>query len=375
MTARARINLILVLLGIALVAVVAWWVSTHLHQVPYEHRTPPTAEARRNRLLALERTLQARGHQVFDRLRFDTADFGPAGESAIVLDTDPSALGASDAKTLLDFVERGALLWLRMPDSAKGEPGPLLDALGVVPMAADAHCVEVDIAPKRTLPLCNGTRIGGEDLASRFTRLARDDATPEGFWYAHAAHGKGAIILMRQFDFLHNSELDSRDAAALAAALLAPLRERSRVHLFRGVDHVPLHVLLLRHGYAALLPLLVALLLLVWQGTQRFGPILPPPPTERRALLEHVRGSGEFLFRRGQAMAMHRALLARVQRRLAEREPGLVALPETQRFGALATRSKIPEADLRFAFQPVGLGRTEAFFRAISTLTQLEHRL
>ena len=105
MTLRTR-NLLIAALGLVLVAGVAYWFIANFHQVPFELRTPPSAAARRNRLLALEETLRTQGHTVFNRLRFSDDDFADPGNSAIVLDLDPRHLRASEVDHLLDFVAR-----------------------------------------------------------------------------------------------------------------------------------------------------------------------------------------------------------------------------------------------------------------------------
>ena len=374
MTPRMR-NLVIVVLGLVLLGGGIAWFLTHFHQVPFELRTPPAAEARRNRLLALERTLAARGHEVFNQRRFSASEFTDAGRSAVVLDLDPRSLRAQDVDALLDFVARGALLLMRMPASAEGRAGPLLDRLGVEPLAADPHCVDLATGSTGSYTMCGGTRLGGEDIASHYTQLARDADDDSGYWYGHAWYDDGRVFLVRELDMLHNNALDEAAAVALAEALLAPLRERERIHLFRGVDGEPFHVLLVRVGWPVLLPAFLALLLWLWMRSQRFGPILPDATAPRRALLEHVRASGDFLFRRGQPAALHRAVLARVTKRLAEREPALAALPEDARIAALAERTQLPAASLRLALHPAGLARADVFFSAISTLQQLERRL
>ena len=374
MTPRLR-NLVLIALGLALLGAGAWWFLAHFHRVPFEFRTPPGPEARRNRLLALERTLAAQAHVVFNRLRFDAADFADAADSAVVLDLDPRSLREAEVEALLDFVSGGALLLMRMPASAEGRAGTLLDRLGVEPLDAEPHCFELDTGTNGDYEICGGTRIGGEDIVAHYTQLARHDEAADGYWYAHAWYDDGRVFLVSSLDMLHNGALDDAAAAAVAEGLLAPLRERSRIHLFRGVDSEPFHVLLLRVGWPALLPAFVALLLWLWMRSQRFGPILPDAAPPRRALLEHVRASGEFLFRRGQPVALHRAVLARVQQRLLEREPVIAALPEDARIAALAERTRLPAAELRHALNPVGLGRADHFHSAVSTLLQLERRL
>ncbi|HQW81779.1 MAG: DUF4350 domain-containing protein [Rhodanobacteraceae bacterium] len=373
MTLRTR-NLLIAALGLVLVAGVAYWFIANFHQVPFELRTPPSAAARRNRLLALEETLRTQGHTVFNRLRFSDDDFADPGNSAIVLDLDPRHLRASEVDHLLDFVARGALLLLRMPASAEGRAGPLLDKLGVEALASNPSCFDLTLANEQSYTLCGGTRLGG-DIETRYTQLASYDDKTYGYWYGHTQYSDGRIFLVSELDMLHNKALDDADAVELSEALLAPLLARHRIHLFRGVDIEPFLVLIVRVGWPFLLPALAALLLWLWMRSQRFGPVLPDAAAPRRALLEHVRASGEFLFRRGQPVAMHRALLARVLKRISDREPAIAALPEDARVVALCERVRMPEAALRIALNPVGLGHADTFFSAISTLLQLERRL
>lgn len=374
MNIRVR-NLMLVGLGLILLGGGVWWFLATFHRVPFEFRTPPAAEARHNRLLALERTLAAQGHTVFNRLRFSDADFGTATDSAIVLDLDPRNLHDAEVDVLLGFVERGALLLMRMPASAEGRAGKLLDELGVEPLAPEPSCFKLATGKHGDYEMCGGTRIGGADIEANYAQLASYDDSADGYWYAHAWYDDGRVFLVSELDMLHNGALDEPEAVALGEAMLAPLRERARIHLFRGVDSEPFHVLLVRVGWPVLLPAFVALLLWLWMRSARFGPILPDAIAPRRALLEHVRASGEFLYRRGQPVILHRALLTRVAQRLSEREPVIAALPEDARIAALAESTQLPAAALRQALNPVGLGRADHFYAAISTLIQLERRL
>jgi hypothetical protein len=372
-----KLRLRYLLVAIAAAVVVAgglYWFFSTFHQVPFDFRSPPGPEARRNRLLALERTLAARGHTVFNRLRFSAEDFADAEHSAIVLDVDPRSLHADEAELLLEFVGAGASLLMRMPSSAEGRAGIVLERMGVEPLEAEPHCFELALGAGRTHEICGGTRLGG-DIEDSFSRLARHDDEAEGYWYGQAWYDQGRVVLVSDLDMLHNSALDDAEAVEVGAALLAPLLERERIHLFRGSDAEPFHVLVARLGWPILLPAFAALLLWLWMRSQRLGPRLPDAVQPRRALLEHVRASGEFLFRRGQPVAMHRAVLARVLKRIDERAPAIAALPAGERDAALSAQTGLSAAAIRAALDPVGLGRADLFLSSLSTLLQLERRL
>ena len=186
MSARTRNLLIILIALIAATAGVYWFLATY-HQVPFEFRTPPGAAARRNRLLALEQTLRARDHTVFNTLRFHGRDFSDPQDSAVILDMDPRNLRESDVKVLLEFVSNGALVLMRMPTSAEGRAGSLLDELGVEPLAADDTCFEIDLSEKRSYRMCGGTRLGG-DIETSYSKLASYDDEEYGYWFGHTQH-------------------------------------------------------------------------------------------------------------------------------------------------------------------------------------------
>jgi hypothetical protein len=193
--------------------------------------------------------------------------------------------------------------------------------------------------------------------------------------FARVALGAGTVTLLTSLDFLANTALERPVAADLAAQVLAPGFGRGAFLLVFGDDMPSLLRLIVRHGWPILVPLALALLAWLLLRGQRYGTLRPLPPPRRRALLEHVQAAGEFAFRRGRSVALHRALRDRFERRLERRDPLLAALAGEARVLALAERCALPPARVRHALAPLELHRPDQFFHSISTLAQMRLRV
>src|SRR5262249_29720889 len=157
-------------------------------------------------------------------------------------------------------------------------------------------------------------------------------------------------------DFLRTDELKRPGYAAFAWQVLAPaLQQGGTVHLVYSTDVPPLHVLLVRYGWPALLPALAALLAWLWLRSQRFGPLLPVASAHRRALREHIYAAGEFTFRRGRGLALYAPLKRAFDERLRRDDPALAALDGEALAAELAKRNGLSTAAVQLALLPQGL--------------------
>ncbi|HMB42732.1 MAG TPA: hypothetical protein VKM00_02505, partial [Luteimonas sp.] len=177
---------------------------------------------------------------------------------------------------------------------------------------------------------------------------------------------------LRLFD---NDHLQLPIARELSYQLLTPRKDQGGVTLIYSSDMPSLLHLLLRCGWPALLPALLALFAWLMARSQRFGPLLPMPVGNRRALLEHVQASGEFAFRRGRGGALHTAVLNLFRQRLQRRDPMIAALNGDAQIQALAERLNLDATRIRTAIAPIGLHRPDVFLHSISTLIQMRNRL
>jgi hypothetical protein len=388
---RARIALIVLLAAALAAAGVAWFLHAY-ERVEKQVALPPRGEASYNPLYALKKTLQGDGLQVQSRQRMDLAaqDLKP-GDTLLILD-DPRNLTPMQSQRLLQWVDGGGHLLVRTPPPSfwrQDSPAPLLDALG--------------LRLGKEAPQCEPLQVEGEDEHVEFCRGLRfffDGVVPElswgdlrtGYVYARLARGQGRVDVLAEFDFLDNGGGRNavpllptapspvggmRDGShrALARQLLAPNYGRGTVHLVYAAQVPSLLRSVLSQGWPVWVPLLLALLAWLWLRMQRFGPLRPSPSGQRRSLLEHVRASGEHLFRYNRRALLYAAVRNAFLARLRRRDPLAASLAGEPQVAAIAARAGLPPASVRTALQPPSPQDKAAFRDRISTLIQLRNRL
>ena len=385
----------LVLLFVLLALVVIWFRHTYV-RVEKTLYLPPSGEAAYNPLYALARTLEADGVKVNARQRLMLDDNALGARDTLLLFNDPRALSPPEAEQLLAWVEQGGHLIVRTPmrafeDSLDEEDVPhteLLDQLSI-------WLVEEE-------PDCEPFQVEGEGQHVEFCvgrRFAFDGVVPElswgnlqaGYVYARVAHGQGKVDVLADLDFLVNTgqrgsmggsieavpEGGLRDGPhrALARQILAPNYGRGTVHLVYAAEMPSLWRTLLLRGWMVWVPLMLALAAWLWMRTQRFGPPVPSPAGERRSLLEHVRASGEHLYRYGRGVMLYSAVRQAFLAQLRRRDPVAAALTGEPQIEAVAARTGLPAERVRTALNAPASHDRKAFRDRISLLIQLRNRL
>jgi uncharacterized protein (TIGR03382 family) len=394
-------------LGLATVLLAAalgvWWYQTfELREV--RQRLPLSGEARFNPLFGLGEVLKARGHAVESLGQLQPKALPKQRPALLVLHADLRTVSTASSQLLLDWVDGGGELVVGLPDGDSPLPGssraPLLDLLGL-DTTYHYDCIDwryaVTPATQKAIKRATG---GGEvvgdmqelwgelsgQLGARYCSSIRLDlrgldeadfdwlygSADNGYVFARLRHGGGRITFAAQLDFLGTRALREPANAALAWQLLSPaLAEGSTVQLAYAADLPPLHVLLVRHGWPILLPLLLALLAWLWRRAQRFGPLLDEPLPRRRALREHLRAAAELALRRERGAALLKPLRQRVLNRLAVRAPELAALPALELARALAARHRLSPAAVEQALFDTRIHRPAAAAEAVRILHRL----
>jgi len=377
-------------------ALVAIWFRHTYQRVEKTLYLPPSDEAAYNPLYALARTLEADGVKVNARQRLMLDDNALAPGDTLLLFNDPRALSPPEAEQLLGWVERGGHLIVRTPlrtfgtglEDEEDAPSALLDALSV-------WLVEED-------PDCEDFQVEGEDHHVEFCRgrrFAFDGIVPElawgnlqaGYVYARVSRGRGHVDVLADVDFLVNTgargdvgeSLDAppqgglRDAPhrALARQVLAPNYGHGTMHLVYAAEMPTLWRTLFLRGWMVWIPLVLALAAWLWMRTQRFGPPVPAPAGDRRSLLEHVRASGEHLYRYGRGVMLYAAVRQAFLTQLRRRDPVAAALGGEPQIEAIAARTGLPVERIRTALNAPASHDRKAFRDRISMLIQLRNRL
>lgn len=385
---------VLVLL-VVLALLFAWFRHTY-HRVEKTLYLPPTGEAAYNPLYALAKTLEADGVKVNARQRLMLDDNALARGDTLLLFNDPRALSPPEAERLLAWVEEGGHLLIRTPQYSPGEDLSESNA----PQAEMLELLSAWLVDET--PSCEDFQVEGEGHHVEFCRgrrFAFDEVVPElawgdlqgGYVYARVAVGKGHADILADFDFLTNTAtrgfaqeaLDAppdgglRDGPhrALARQVLAPNYRQGTMHLVYAAEMPSLWRTLYLHGWMVWAPLLLALVAWLWMRMQRFGPQVPAPAGERRSLLEHVRASGEHLYRYGRGVMLYAAVRQAFLARLRRRDPVAAVLTGEPQVAAIAERTGHPADRIRTALNVPASHDRQAFRDRIALLIQLRNRL
>lgn len=380
---------------VAIVVVALAWFLHNYTRVEREFPLPPRGEAAYNPLYALKKALQADGVRVESRQRLDLSAHAPATRDTVLVFGDPRTMSPPDARRLLDWVARGGHLVVRTPRGVEWDKqlsAPLFGELQLV-LRNDGdgsrECVPFQLEGEEPhIEFCGARRFG---FAGVVPELAWGDLK-HGYVYARLVRGEGRVDVLADMDFLTNGRSESatgnlfggagsgsglRDVPhrALARQVLAPNYGRGTVHLVYAAQMPSLWSLLLARGWPVWLPLALALCAWLWLRARRFGPQRPAPAAERRSLLEHVRASGEHLFRYGRGPLLYAAVRQAFLARLRRRDPLAAALSGEAQVAALAERFGLPADMLRKALQVPASHDKAAFRDRISLLIELRSRL
>ena len=385
----------IVLIGALAVAVAgagAAWFLHHYERVEQQIQLPPRGEASYNPLYALKKTLQADGLVVESRQRLDLGARQLRPRDTLLILNDPRVMTPVESRKLLEWVAGGGHLLVRTPSPQGGQEqghAALLDALGVLPREDSTECEPLQVEGQdHHVEFCDGSRFTFDGVEPE---LAWGDLQA-GYAYARLAHGQGHVDVLADFDFLGNGgEADDAPAPAaagrrsgglrdgphraLARQVLAPNYGQGTMHLVYAAQMPSLLRTVLLRGWPVWLPLLAALLAWLWRRMQRFGPGLPSPVGERRSVLEHVRASGEHLFRYNRRALLYASVRKSFLARLRRRDPVAAALGGDAQARAIAGRAGVPVERVRTALQAPSSHDKQAFRTRISTLVQLRNRI
>jgi uncharacterized protein (TIGR03382 family) len=373
-TGRALVTLA-VILALALVAgaLTALFLYTH-ERVETTERTRPRGEAVTNPLFLLRQALRADGIDAHALASLDLDRFSSDPSATVLVHAPLGTLPRRTHDRLLEWVEQGGHLLLRTPGSrASDDVMPaLLGELGLAAELAPAECAGLQVpGQERHVEFCNGRRFSLSDPTQ--ARLAWPEEGPHVF--VRLARGKGSVDVLSDFDFLGNRGMEDVPHQALARQLLAPNYGRGPIYLVYTGSATSRWQPLLERGWPVWLPLALLLLAWLWRRAQRFGPWLPSPVQERRSLLEHVRASGELLFRYGHPQELHAALRDAFLARLQRRDPATASLAGEDRIQAIAARVGLDPASVRTALIAPEPRDRQAFLARMRTLIQMRNRL
>lgn len=186
--------------------------------------------------------------------------------------------------------------------------------------------------------------------------------------------GEGRVTVLADAAFLENDRLGRLDHARFAWDLVTATGRPAGLAIVDWRRAVPLSTLAARRGWplaAAGLALLAAWI--AFRGA-RFGPPLPDAEPPRRSLLEHLRASGDFLWRRGQSAELLAASRAALARRVDLVHADWSRRSEGDRVRHLARLADLPAGTVAAALDG-DAPHPDDFTRTVATLERLRRSL
>ncbi len=363
---RVRPAFVGLLVGLTGVALIAVWFWSSFDRVAYERDLGPAPEARLNPLLAAELVLRELGLETQRARRLSRP---PPRLGTVLLLASRQTRPAPPIAGIRQWMESGG--HLVMVASASGRDWGedlLLAELGI-------RAIATGIAGEvGTDPLEVRLEGSGEVLRVQFDRryhlLGESHApqvlaaAPSGIHALTREVGNGRLTVLSDGAFALNQSIGELDHAAFLWALLN-LHRTGEVWLVGGFEARSVWALLSEKAWPILVTLVALITAWLWSVSQRFGPLLPEPPSERRRLLEHIEASGRLLWRTGSSGALLDAARESLLRSLEFRHPGWAA--STDLYRRLGIVSGLPPDAVRSALEDRDPGEHH--------FTQILHRL
>jgi hypothetical protein len=342
--------------GAALLALIVIFGLQNLDRVTEQEAVPPGAEARRDRFLLAERTLDRLGLPVERITSLETGAPLPR-RALLVVPARRGAVSRTGLDRLRDFVSAGGHLLVESEPAEAADP--VFDAFGIerieypwpddVDLFSDemtrladkkAGYAEDSAAVVRIEAFDGGEPLrvlmrGGESLHFEDPRWIAGDE--EGVRVLQLALGDGLVTAVNDIGFATNFEFARADNAQFLWQLARTLEPVERVLIYRGHQE-NLWQWLRRNASAVLLALGAFLALWLWHAMPRFGPLLPDPEATRRRLLDHLAASGRFLWSRGLRHRLVAAAARHARESVLRRYPHLRAASGEQLAAFIARR-------------------------------------
>ncbi|MGB0846992.1 MAG: DUF4350 domain-containing protein [Thiolinea sp.] len=346
-------NLLYAVFAVTLISAGTAWFLQNFELEQVDEFTGYKGEARHNNLFAARLFLKRMG---IPAERHDGLVNLPDTDTIILLNTERYSLSTAKTLELMEWVNQGGHLITRARvdienrEDAEATTGSrfgtedrdhLQDQLGI---SIGAH----QMPDETDLPVLFQPDNSPETLSIELDffnhlRSEREDAVQYQLgnhtWLIDQPYGKGHVSLLATLTFFENHSLDRADHGKLLWYLLHRHKAEPKQIWLVHQDTLPsLITLLFRHASPLLLALSLLLLFTFWALIPRFGAMIPEPPPQRRRILDHIKASGHFLWKRQQngRQQLCETMQKRVLQLAKQHLPGWQLLSEKEQYQALA---------------------------------------
>ena len=378
-----------VLLGIALLAVAAFWLYA-FERVEEKVKQPPAKEFAKNPFYLLQKILEKDGIHVNVRNSESVNVNGFGREDTLLLYGNTKNIDPVQSTRIAEWVARGGHLIVGYPylDVQSSATDFFLDTLDIE-RSVNSECVAAVIPesqrPKKNQDakkaanqfdyenyFCASTSYSSELMPV----IAGMQSEEKGkYLYARFQKGNGTIDITNDLDFMTNNPIVLPINTELSKKMLAPGYAKGNVHIFYSFDREPLGKLLMQYGWMFFIPLMIAVGLWLWMRAQRIGSVVPSEEEDRRSLVEHISANGEYLLRYQQLAVLHNAVLTNFMKKLQRRDPLTASLPAHEQALELAKRTGFDAQDIESALTSKHDTDIQTFRRDTAHLLQLRKYL
>lgn len=341
-----------------------------------EFRTGPSAKARFNGWLALERFAAEMGmpSETAYRARglFDKA----APEDTIVINARDMAREPAVRDEALAWVGGGGHLLLAGRPLSGDEEGWLEEELGLgLETAEEApSSVSVQLYEQRDYPIAP-RRHGQLVVTDQHDRADVRFRTPQGIFGLSMPYGEGRLTYFPNADWFGNELIDKAEHATLIWHTLRYWDLDGKLWVLPRIENQNLFTWLWQHAAWALLAFAVFVALWLWRASRRFGPMLPPRGKARRSLREHLNAVGRFLWQHHQQEGLLQSVRDALMHRVHTLNPAWVHLPMDTLSDKLATATGLSAQRIHHALTAPAPKSPREFTLIIDTLDTVRKRL
>jgi hypothetical protein len=161
--------------------------------------------------------------------------------------------------------------------------------------------------------------------------------------------GEGAVSVVNAVPFVYRQLFEGDHGELLVAA--ADLRVGDHVVFMTEAEVLSLLELVWRHGAPVVMLLALFIMLALWRGAVRFGPLAAPVERVRRSLAEQILGTGRFAVRVGGGAALLAAARRALHEAAVRRIVGYERLPAAEQVAAVARVAAVDSSQLSAAME------------------------
>jgi len=186
---------------------------------------------------------------------------------------------------------------------------------------------------------------------------------------------KGLVTVLSDYEFLMNNNFKKYDHAAFFWYLVHYSNSSGKVWIVYKGDMPPLYAWLVEHMWAPFLTLFFIIAIWIWSVLPRFGAVYPKLSLDRRNLIEHIRASGQFLWKNKFSEGLIHETRNALQEQISKRHPNWITLSQVELTKRLAKHTGLSLENIEFAFTTHAIKKEQEFFLIIQTLERLRKAL